>query len=160
VCDVEALIGDHAKDRPAAYDVITAFQVLEHIANPLPFLGDCITALKPGGLLIIAVPNNDAFIRFADLPLNQPPHHVGLWSPKSLAALEQLLPIRLDAITEEPLRELDWYIAVMEDRYLPVGKLQRSLYHRLGGHKIVRRFVEENRETISGHTVIAKYRKN
>lgn len=156
---VETLLGEHAKDRPAAYDVVTAFQVVEHIADPLPFLRDCITVLKPGGLLIIAVPNNDAFIRFADLPLNQPPHHVGLWAPKSLAALADLLPLRLEALVEEPLREVDWYIGVMEDRYLPAGRLKRSLYHRLGGHEIVKRFVEENRESISGHTVIGKYRK-
>jgi 2-polyprenyl-3-methyl-5-hydroxy-6-metoxy-1,4-benzoquinol methylase len=156
---VESLIGDHAKERPNAYDIITSFQVLEHIADPLPFLHDCLTALKPGGQLIIAVPNNDAFIRFADLPLNQPPHHVGLWSPRSLAALEALLPMRLEAIEEEPLRELDWYQQVIEHRYLP-KRWQRSVYYRLGGAKILRRFIEENRDSISGHTVIAKYRKH
>ena len=80
---VEELLSDHSK----TYDVVTAFQVLEHIADPLPFLKNCIDALNPGGLLVIAVPNNDAFIRFADLPLNEPPHHVGLWSPRSLASL-------------------------------------------------------------------------
>jgi 2-polyprenyl-3-methyl-5-hydroxy-6-metoxy-1,4-benzoquinol methylase len=148
----ENLIQDHE----GTYDYVTAFQVLEHIADPVPFLRSCLKVLKPGGSLIIAVPNNDAFIRFAELPLNQPPHHVGLWSPQSLGALETLLPMRLESIEEEPLRELDWYQQVMESRYLP-RRWQRSLYYNLGGQKIVRRFLDENRQTISGHTVIARY---
>jgi 2-polyprenyl-3-methyl-5-hydroxy-6-metoxy-1,4-benzoquinol methylase len=139
----ESLIQDHE----GAYDYVTAFQVLEHIADPMPFLRSCLKVLKPGGSLIIAVPNNDAFIRFAELPLNQPPHHVGLWSPQSLAALETLLPMRLESIEEEPLRELDWYQQVMESRYLP-RRWQRSLYY-LGGQKIVRRFLDENRQTLA-----------
>jgi 2-polyprenyl-3-methyl-5-hydroxy-6-metoxy-1,4-benzoquinol methylase len=151
----ESLVQDHE----GAYDYVTAFQVLEHIADPMPFLRSCLAVLKPGGSLIIAVPNNDAFIRIADLALNQPPHHVGLWSPRSLAALETLLPIELVSIEEEPLRETDWYQQVIEERYLP-RKWQRSLYYRLGGSKVVRRFIEENRDSISGHTVIARFAKN
>jgi 2-polyprenyl-3-methyl-5-hydroxy-6-metoxy-1,4-benzoquinol methylase len=155
---VETMLGEHAKDRAAGYDVVTAFQVLEHNADPITFLRDCIAALKPGGLLIIAVPNNDGFIRFdPNLPLNQPPHHVGLWTPRSLAALADILPIELQWIEEEPLRELDWYQQVMEHRYLPKW-WHRSLYYRLGGDKIVKRFVAENAGSISGHTVIACYR--
>ena len=46
----------------------------------------------------------------------------------------------------------------MEDRYVPAG-IARSVYYRLGGAKVFRRFIEENRESISGHTVIGKYRK-
>jgi 2-polyprenyl-3-methyl-5-hydroxy-6-metoxy-1,4-benzoquinol methylase len=156
---VESLVGDHAKDRPSAYDVVTAFQVLEHIADPMTFLRDCIACLKEGGLLIIGVPNNAGFQRFApDNILNQPPHHVGLWTPRSLAALADVLPIKTVSIEEEPLREIDWYQQVMERRYLP-KRWQRSLYYRLGGHKIFRRFIAENAESISGHTVMAIYQR-
>jgi 2-polyprenyl-3-methyl-5-hydroxy-6-metoxy-1,4-benzoquinol methylase len=156
---VETLIGDHAKQNSGAYDVVTAFQVLEHIADPMPFLRDCISAVKVGGLLILAVPNNAAFLRFdRNTILNQPPHHVGLWTPRSLAALADLLPIEIQGIEEEPLRELDWYQAVMEQRYLPKS-WQKSIYHKLGGHKIMKRFVAENAQSISGHTVIAVFRR-
>jgi 2-polyprenyl-3-methyl-5-hydroxy-6-metoxy-1,4-benzoquinol methylase len=156
---VEALIDEHAQSHPNAYDVVTAFQVLEHIADPMTFLRGCLATVKPGGLFIVAVPNNDAFISFDDLPLNQPPHHVGLWSPRSLTALASLLPVQLEALEEEPLRELDWYQQVIERRYLP-KQWQRSIYYRLGGAGIVRRFIEENCSSISGHTVIARYRKH
>ena len=39
------------------FDVITMFHVLEHIENPLNDLGHLIKFLKPGGHLIIEVPN-------------------------------------------------------------------------------------------------------
>jgi SAM-dependent methyltransferase len=156
---VEELIGDHARNRPGAYDVVTAFQVLEHIADPIPFLQDCVAALKIGGLLVIAVPNNDGFQRFDPTDvLNQPPHHMGMWTPKSLAALTDFLPIRLQGIEDEPLIELDWYQYVMEQRYLP-KRWQRSIYYRLGGDKIVKRYIAENAQSISGHTVLALYQR-
>lgn len=42
---------------PGSMDVACAFQVLEHIAQPAPFLAEIFTALKPGGWLVIEVPN-------------------------------------------------------------------------------------------------------
>lgn len=155
----ESLIGDHARENAQSYDVVTAFQVLEHVADPMPFLRDAVAALKPGGLLIIAVPNNDGFQRFDHTDvLNQPPHHVGLWRPKSLGALVDYLPLTLQSIEEEPLRELEWYRQVMEHRYLP-KRWQRSLYYRFGGDRIVARYIAENAQSISGHTMMGIFRR-
>jgi SAM-dependent methyltransferase len=53
---------------PGSIDVACAFQVLEHIRQPAPFLAEIFTVLKPGGRLVIEVPN------FADL-------YVGLSRP-------------------------------------------------------------------------------
>lgn len=157
---IPKLVSEHAKDCAAKYDVVTSFQVLEHVADPVPFLRDCIACLKIGGLLILGVPNNDSFLQFArDNILNQPPHHVGLWNAGSLAALPGFLPIELVSMEDEPLRELHWYQQVMERRYLP-KRWQRSLYYRLGGHRIFKRFIEENSHTISGHTIMAVYRRS
>ena len=156
---VESLIKEHARECPSTYDVVTAFQVLEHIADPLPFLIACISALKVGGLLVLAVPNNAAFLQFDnDDVLNAPPHHVGLWTPASLGALPSILPIELQSLEEEALREVDWYRQVMEQRYLP-KRWQRSIYYRLGGQRIFHRYLIENVGSISGHTVIGFYRR-
>jgi SAM-dependent methyltransferase len=156
----EELIGEHAEKYPVSYEVVTAFQVLEHVADPMPFLNSCIAALKPGGMLVIAVPNNDTHLRFVQnlMPLNQPPHHVGLWAPDSLSALSELLPINLMAVIEEPLRELGWYQGIMEDRYL--NRWQRAIYRRIGGPKIFARLIEENARSISGHTMIGLFTKD
>lgn len=40
-----------------SYDVITLWDVWEHVHDPLNFLPSCISLLSPGGLLVVAVPN-------------------------------------------------------------------------------------------------------
>lgn len=43
---------------PASFDVITLWHVLEHVPSPTALLQVCHTALKPGGALVIALPND------------------------------------------------------------------------------------------------------
>lgn len=45
-----------ASDR---YDAVTAWHVLEHVANPGAVAAECARLLRPGGILAIAVPNAD-----------------------------------------------------------------------------------------------------
>lgn len=73
----------------AQFDVVTAFHVLEHVWNVRSFLAAAIAAVRPGGRLIVAVPNCDPwFLRFDKYDtLNTPPHHVGLWSKSALLSL-------------------------------------------------------------------------
>ncbi len=140
------------------YDVVTAFQVLEHVPDPLSFVRSCVKVIRPGGTLVVGVPNNDSFLRFdVDNWLNQPPHHMGLWNRKSLAALAELTDLDIGAVETEPLAETDWYQSVMERRYL--GRWQRRIYFRLGFAKIFAQYVRENATTIAGHTILAVYRK-
>ena len=39
------------------YDVITLWDVLEHVSDHIQFLEKCIQLLAPGGILVIAIPN-------------------------------------------------------------------------------------------------------
>lgn len=95
---VESLIATHAAERPEAYDVVTAFQVLEHIADPMPFLRDCLAALKPGGLFVLAVPNNDA-------------HSLCRFAPKSASAscgtLESAQSVFLGCVPPDEAKDLN-----------------------------------------------------
>jgi SAM-dependent methyltransferase len=42
---------------PHSFDVITAFEVIEHVAQPERLLERCATWLEPGGRLVISTPN-------------------------------------------------------------------------------------------------------
>ena len=78
-------VQSHAEKHADEYDVVTAFQVLEHIADPRSFFDACVRCVKPSGKLIISVPAYDSFVpRMVNYALNLPPHHVTWWSDRAL----------------------------------------------------------------------------
>jgi 2-polyprenyl-3-methyl-5-hydroxy-6-metoxy-1,4-benzoquinol methylase len=46
------------------YDVVTMFDVLEHCYHPHQVLSNIRQSLKPGGILVIAVPNSKSFLQY------------------------------------------------------------------------------------------------
>lgn len=84
---------------------VCLFQVLEHVTAPRALLEDAARALQPGGLLAVAVPNNDGFLgRAMFQPLNAPPHHPLRWTRAALETVPRLAPLRLEALVAEPLQ--------------------------------------------------------
>jgi len=71
------------------FDLITAFQVFEHIDNPNYFLKEVYRILKPGGFLIIEMPNiNSHLASFKDKWVNLDlPRHLILYTPTSIKQL-------------------------------------------------------------------------
>jgi SAM-dependent methyltransferase len=63
------------------FNVVCAFQVLEHLDEPVKFLLDVKNIIATGGLLIIGVPNASGPIRhFSNSITELPPHHISRWS--------------------------------------------------------------------------------
>jgi 2-polyprenyl-3-methyl-5-hydroxy-6-metoxy-1,4-benzoquinol methylase len=145
-----------------SYNVICTFQVLEHIFEINSFLSSCINSLKDKGKLIIALPNNDSFIKYSNDTLNMPPHHMGLWNKKSLSFLPNIFPeIILEEIIEEPLQSyhIDYFVNTWNDRFINKIWGLRTIYHRLFLSKFVKKLVYLFRNKIVGHTMIAIYSK-
>ncbi|MFC1516102.1 class I SAM-dependent methyltransferase [Thermodesulfobacteriota bacterium] len=100
-------IEEHSAKYPETYDVICAFQVLEHIVDPHAFLRDMVKGLKKGGRIILSVPSADSFIAYSQNHLlNLPPHHLTWWSDLTIDALAQLFPLELIEIYHEPVQEI------------------------------------------------------
>ena len=82
---------------PASFDVITAFQVFEHMVDPVGELEKIRKILKPNGLLVLEVPNIDVFL--VDLLRNRHRHfvhdHVSFFGLKSFRFLMELCGFRL-----------------------------------------------------------------
>lgn len=77
---------------PESFDIITAFQVLEHVDDPVKFLKGIHRLLKPGGTICLEVPNvQDVLLSvykvkpYADFWFRDP--HVFNYSPRTLTAV-------------------------------------------------------------------------
>jgi SAM-dependent methyltransferase len=79
-------LSDGAQLNAGAFQVITLFQVLEHIAEFDLVLKLCRKLLAPGGRLVVTVPDGDAMIRQEQITgcHDMPPNHIGKWTPESL----------------------------------------------------------------------------
>lgn len=70
------------------FDVIVLFQVLEHLAAPIPLLTTCASLLKPGDTIIVGVPNArswQARLFGADWLHLDVPRHRFHYSPQALS---------------------------------------------------------------------------
>lgn len=102
-CVVRESLPDHAAHNAGAYDVVTAFQVIEHVPDIVGFARDMVTLLRPGGLLILCGPLHPS--RLTEIPnfvLNLPPHHLSWWNKPAFAALAEVLGLVPVEVTELP----------------------------------------------------------
>jgi len=140
-----------SRKHEGCYDIVCAFQVLEHIAEPKEFILDCIRATANGGKIIFGTPNSQSFIQYSHNLLDLPPHHMGGWNESAFKYLERLFPIKLERIIYEPLPHyhVDYYLATMSVRFKKSGFWKQLLYcwnHgaifrnflKLGGRNFVR----------------------
>jgi 2-polyprenyl-3-methyl-5-hydroxy-6-metoxy-1,4-benzoquinol methylase len=146
------------------YDIVCSFQVLEHISDVGSFIDANLKLLKKNGYLIFSVPNNDSFPKYDSLNdiLNMPPHHMGLWSKKSLKNLESIFPMKCIIQLNEPLQDyhLNWWLRVFEKRLKQKKHLFYFIYCSLRINKILKIFLRKFPHLVNGHTTLAVYKKN
>jgi SAM-dependent methyltransferase len=151
-----------AVDKTKFFDAICAFQVLEHVSAPRSFLEETIQLIKPGGKLIISVPNSHCFTRHAhNNLLDQPPHHMHRWCKDTFLALQKILPLDLVRFRIEPLAtyHIGWYLGIQRSR-LPNIRIIRSPAFRLSDY-VLKPLLERSslfRRLIIGHTLYVEFR--
>jgi SAM-dependent methyltransferase len=78
----------HAARHPDTYHAACAFQVIEHVADPLAFARDMARCVRPGGRVMLGAPIwPSAMTAIPNFVLNAPPHHLSWWSEAAMAAL-------------------------------------------------------------------------
>ena len=125
-----------------SFDAVTLWYVMEHVPNPAEILGYAAHFLKPGGLLIIRVPNQNVTIDrvLSALGLQRfflinPPRHLFDYSPKTLAALLEKKGFETLEIHNGIPRATGTWLELLR-RYLWYGFFQGIYF--LSGGKIVR----------------------
>lgn len=84
VLDIDGAISKFGEGR---IDIVTMFEVLEHLDNPSEFIDRVKALLKRGGFLAISVPyrNTPNFLRLHD----KPPRHLTRWDEASITNFMQ-----------------------------------------------------------------------
>lgn len=65
------------------FDLVTLFEIIEHVEDPLGLLRDACSVAAPSGWLIVSTPNRLGVVG-RHHPLDRPPHHLTRWTPEVL----------------------------------------------------------------------------
>lgn len=159
----EMMLNELSEQIDQRFDAICSFQVLEHVPNPREFLEGMIGLLKPGGKLVLSVPNAAVMRKIdphnQDL-LNQPPHHMGHWDKRVFRSLEQIFPIQVKSVHYEPLAS--YHVTWMVNGYLrgllsPFGKtIPRLLVNRYSTLPLQWLLLGGARKFFPGHTLLVE----
>jgi 2-polyprenyl-3-methyl-5-hydroxy-6-metoxy-1,4-benzoquinol methylase len=121
-------------DTKGTFDVVLIDNVLEHIAQPLPFLRDAVRLMEPDALLVVAVPPLDwlrdalgrsAFVRDRVTrpqlnAFNEADEHVNVFSRRAVARLARAAGLEQLDLRFHPSRVYDnsfFRIAGLDDGY-------------------------------------------
>lgn len=96
-------VEEFSVDHGEKFDLVSAFQVIEHLGSVMPFVRAAYRCVKPGGILVLSVPNR---ARRSDLSfgsLDYPPHHISRWAEDQLSMIAVELNAELVSIAKQPL---------------------------------------------------------
>lgn len=162
----EIPVQDYVSQAGKQFDVVCSFQVLEHVSKPFEFLQAQIALLKPGGKLIVGVPNNDSFIGsnlHISSILNEPPHHMGRWTYDSLLALEKIFPeLKLTDVKYEPMIDsnVDVYTWNVVHRMVFKSQFLTKAIWKLRLYVPFKWIVNLRKNKIKGQTILVTFTKH
>ena len=135
---------------PASYDIVTLFEVLEHLPNPINFIVRAAEIVKPGGLIYLTTPNFDSFDRRVlgtSWPVVQR-EHLTYFTPKTLLSIIN--------------KQTNLTVVSCETRNVSLESLKRIIKIFLWREKIVRESIlsfpiqstDDARKTIQASSIL------
>jgi SAM-dependent methyltransferase len=122
------------------FDVVTLWDVIEHVPDPVPLLAEAARVLKPGGRLVLTTGDwGSAYAqaRGADWHLMTPPWHLSMFSRATLAQAAQHAGLRVVAWRSEGVAGDGWLWrskpALLLSRMAGLGDIVRLTLARQDG---------------------------
>jgi 2-polyprenyl-3-methyl-5-hydroxy-6-metoxy-1,4-benzoquinol methylase len=132
------------------FDMVVLFEVLEHLEEPAYIIEQLSERLNKGGLLVIAVPNPEGYIKDQSLVLlDLPPHHSTQWFAETFRFIENRFELKQVFYACEPIRYVHFQSHVIElignsSKSLFLNHIQKLIFKVLGpfffdlyGNKVV-----------------------
>lgn len=94
------------KNQGKRFDVVTFFEVLEHIPEPRKFLSLVHSMVSPDGYIALSVPNRARAIDTIGY-LDGPPYHLTRWTDKALRSVLQLEGFEVVRLEVKPIEAND-----------------------------------------------------
>jgi SAM-dependent methyltransferase len=108
-------LAEHLVENAGRYDVVCAFEMMEHLIAPGAMFADMVRAVRPGGLVIVGVPQvPSCATRCPNWVANAPPHHLSWWTRTALAALAEHNGTAVLGIEQIPYSRYDSVVYWME----------------------------------------------
>jgi SAM-dependent methyltransferase len=118
--DVFTSIAEARREGPFAMDVVSMFQSLEHMPDPVSAIGDARACLRPGGRLVIETWDRGSLVaRFFGNHWQQitPPSVLWLFDRKCLAYLLEGAGLHANAIVRSSKQvSLHWALGILADK--------------------------------------------
>lgn len=118
-----------------AFDAVVSFETIEHVADPVRFVGECSRVLKPGGLFLVSTPNRELWSPRSPTPLQR--HHVKEFTKREF--LEALRPFNVQMYGQLLMSRRGaalWEGKELAKRvlraFVPVRRFRRTVSKRLG----------------------------
>jgi 2-polyprenyl-3-methyl-5-hydroxy-6-metoxy-1,4-benzoquinol methylase len=130
----------------AHFDAVTLFEVIEHLAQPLPLLAEIRRILKPGGVLLASTGNGASWTaqalkgRWDYFSIEKDAGHVSFFNPRSIALAAERSGLAVARIETARVRlaEKDQVAAPLYAAAKVVGELANPLARLQGrGHDLL-----------------------
>lgn len=120
--DLEREIG------PTRFDLITIFEVLEHVSDPVQLHSEAADRLSPSGYLAVTVPNRNGVHRLFEMnPHQWPPHHLSWWRRRDLKEIARRHNLELVKLGGDLLlgAQIEHFVKVQNEILFALNKRRR-----------------------------------
>jgi SAM-dependent methyltransferase len=117
---ISADLFEYAALHPESFDIVILTEVIEHVEDPVAFIGSIIKLLKPGGRAIITTPNKSFYPPVVTWASDLPPVHCWWLGEESIKYIADKLGISLSLINFSEFFKKNYHVVrIGSGRNLP-----------------------------------------